>query len=97
MYIPSHFEERDVSVLHALIRSHPLGTWVVYSEGRLNVNHLPFVLDAAAGPFGALRGHVSRANNVWKAAAEPAPSVVVRIIHEPRQNRARKSPISRQR
>jgi transcriptional regulator len=77
MYIPPHFEERDVSVLHALIRSHPLGTWVVHSAGRLNVNHLPFVLDAAAGPFGTLRGHVSRANNVWKVAAEPAPSVVV--------------------
>ena len=46
MYIPKHFEERDVTVLHALIRSHPLGAWVsqvgaglvVKDSGKNNLN-----------------------------------------------------------
>jgi predicted FMN-binding regulatory protein PaiB len=35
MYLPEYFEERDVSVLHALIRSHPLGAWVTHAGGEL--------------------------------------------------------------
>ena len=42
MYTPKHFEERDVTVLHALIRSHPLGAWVTQAEEGLVVNHIPF-------------------------------------------------------
>ena len=38
MYTPEHFEERDVTVLHALIRSHPLGAWVIQAEEELVVN-----------------------------------------------------------
>jgi transcriptional regulator len=65
MYIPPHFEERDVAVLHALVRSHPLGAWVIESDGGLVVNHIPFLLDASRGPFGTLVGHVARANPAW--------------------------------
>ena len=77
MYIPQHFEERDLAVLHALIRAHPLGTWVTQVNDRLEVNHLPFVLDETRGQFGTLVGHVSRANAVWKAASSGVESVVV--------------------
>jgi transcriptional regulator len=76
MYIPEHFEERDRTVLHGLIESHPLGTWVTAAAGELVVNHLPFVLDANRGEFGTLVGHVARANSVWKTAFE-LESVVV--------------------
>ena len=64
MYIPEHFEERDVAVLHALVRSHPLGTWVTEVDKRLVVNHIPFILDSTRGPLGTLLGHVARANSV---------------------------------
>ena len=77
MYIPQHFEERDVAVLHALVRSHPLGTWVAQVGERLVVNHVPFILDATRGPFGTLLGHVARANAVWKADTSHVESVVV--------------------
>jgi transcriptional regulator len=77
MYIPPHFEERDVAVLHALVRSHPLGTWVTEANGMLVVNHIPFVLDPTDGEFGRLVGHVSRANDVWKIASISIESVVV--------------------
>jgi transcriptional regulator len=77
MYIPEHFEERDVVVLHALVRSHPLGTWVTEVGKRLVVNHIPFILDSTRGPLGTLLGHVARANAVWKAAPSQIESVVV--------------------
>ena len=67
MYIPEVFEESDVSVLQALVKEHPLGTWVTQGDGGLAADHLPFVLDAGRGPYGTLRGHVARANRVWQA------------------------------
>jgi transcriptional regulator len=77
MYIPQSFEERDVAILHALVRSHPLGIWVTPANGELVVNHIPFILDSTHEPFGMLRGHVARANAVWKAASTQVESVVV--------------------
>ncbi len=77
MYIPEHFEERDVAVLHSLIQSHPLGTWVTDVSGQLVVNHIPFIVDATCGPFGMLVGHVARANTVWKTVSKQRESVVV--------------------
>ena len=70
MYIPRHFEETRVDVLHELIRAEPFGALVTLGAAGLEANHLPFELDAAAGPLGTLRGHVSRANAVWKASSD---------------------------
>jgi transcriptional regulator len=67
MYIPRHFEETRVDVLHELIRAEPFGALVTLGAGGLEANHVPFELDAAAGPLGTLRAHVSRANGVWQA------------------------------
>jgi transcriptional regulator len=69
MYIPEAFEERDLSVLHALIAAHPLATWVTEAGGQLVVNHIPFVLDTTRRPLGTLLGHVARANTVWKTTS----------------------------
>jgi transcriptional regulator len=77
MYIPGHFEERDVAVLHALVRSHPLGTWVIAVEGTFVVNHIPFIVDETRGECGTLIGHVARANPAWKMASTAGESVVV--------------------
>lgn len=64
-YLPKHFEETDRATLHALVRSHPLATWVVpQTDGEPLVNHIPFLLDADRGPNGTLVGHVARANPV---------------------------------
>lgn len=77
MYIQSQFEEKDVSVLHTLMRAHPLGTWVVPSDGGLVVNHIPFIVDETRGACGTLIGHVARANSVWTTASIDVESVVV--------------------
>jgi transcriptional regulator len=66
MYMPAHFEETRPEVLHALLRAHPLATWVVQGGDGLVVNHIPFLLDETRGPYGTLVGHVARANPVWQ-------------------------------
>jgi transcriptional regulator len=52
MYVPKHHEESDLTVLHALINSHPLGTWVTQGDGELLANHVPFLLDPSRGEYG---------------------------------------------
>ena len=66
MYQPSHFVEARVEILHDLIRSHPFGTLVVLASNGLDANHIPFEIDPEPAPFGTLRGHLARANPVWK-------------------------------
>jgi transcriptional regulator len=77
MYVPKHHEESNVSVLHGLIKSHPLGTWVTQGGGELLANHIPFLLDATRGEYGTLVGHVARANPVWQSFSTSVSSVVV--------------------
>lgn len=70
MYLPTAFEENRPDALHALIVAHPLGTLVSHGPEGLDANHIPFELDAAAGPHGVLRAHVARANPVWQQAGD---------------------------
>ena len=67
MYLPAHFAETRIDVLHRLINEQPLAALVTFEGGALNANHIPFELDAAPAPLGTLRGHVARANPVWKS------------------------------
>ncbi len=79
MYLPSHFEETRPEVLHEFVCTHPLGLLITQTgSGELHANPLPFVLDAdpAGGP-GLLRGHVARANPLWREARADAQSLVV--------------------
>jgi len=77
MYIPSPFAENDPAVLHALIRAHPLGTWVTTNGEELVANHVPFLIDAKRGPHGTLIAHVARANPVWRTFSTTVRSLVV--------------------
>ena len=77
MYIPKHFEERDIGVLHALVRAHPLGAWVTHVDDMLQVNHIPFLVDSTRGEHGTLVGHVARANAIWQSFSSDIESVVI--------------------
>ncbi len=68
MYLPSHFEETRVEVMHTLLRTHPLALLVTRDGEELRADSLPFLLDAARGPHGTLVGHVARANPLWRSA-----------------------------
>ncbi len=77
MYLPQQFEEARLEVLHQLIRSHPLGTFVVLGDTELIANHMPFLSDPHAGPCGTLRAHVARSNPVWRQLGGPLEALVV--------------------
>ncbi len=52
MYVPSHFEETRIEVLHDLICAYPFGMLVTLDADGLNANHIPFELDPHPAPFG---------------------------------------------
>lgn len=66
MYLPKHFEETRTETLHALIRARPFAALVTLTAHGIEANHLPFELDPEPAPFGTLRGHVARANPIWR-------------------------------
>ena len=64
MYVPDHFREDRPDVLHDAMQR--IGFATLVTQG-LEANHLPMLLQD-----GMLRGHVARANPVWKAGAGEA-------------------------
>jgi transcriptional regulator len=77
MYLPAHFQEDRLDVLHQLVRNHPLGLLVTMTAGGLEANHIPFMLDTAGTPAGTLRGHVARANPLWQTFSPEVEALVV--------------------
>ncbi len=76
MYVSKHHQLTDKETLFALMESNPLATWVCHVASGLTANHVPFFLDRQRGELGALMGHVSRANPVWRELASQTPTVV---------------------
>jgi len=77
MYQPPHFREDRLDLQHALIRANPLGILVTVGEQSPIANHIPCVLDADASPFGTLRCHVARANDVWHTLDGASEALVI--------------------
>jgi len=68
MYLPKHFEQTDPAALQALMREHPLAALVTLGDDGPTADHVPLEYLPDAGPHGTLRGHVARANPLWKKA-----------------------------
>ncbi len=66
MYLPAFFEESRADVLHALMRARPLATLVTMCDTGLVANHIPVETDCDPAPLGTIRGHVARANPLWR-------------------------------
>jgi transcriptional regulator len=81
MYIPDKFRETRVDVLHGWIRTNPLGTLVHVGNDGPEANHIPFLVAPEPAPFGTLRGHVARANPMWKEC--PTDRDVLVVFHGP--------------
>jgi transcriptional regulator len=66
VYIPASFAQTDTVQLHEFIRENSFA--ILTSDGRegLIASHLPLILDADAGPYGQLVGHMARANPQWR-------------------------------
>jgi transcriptional regulator len=77
MYLPKHFEEPRLEVLHALMRARPLATVVTLTASGLNANHIPLLLLDEPAPYGTLRGHVARANPMGRDLVSDVETLVV--------------------
>ena len=77
MYLPTLFQEARVPVLHALIRRHGLAVLVTMGPDGLTADHIPMELDPEPPPLGTLRGHVARANPVWRTASRDVEALAI--------------------
>jgi transcriptional regulator len=68
MYIPAHFAEDRVPVLHDAIRAHGFATLVTMTAEGLIASHLPFLIDPSPAPYGTLIGHLARPNPQTRGA-----------------------------
>jgi transcriptional regulator len=66
MYVPTHFKEDRVAILHDAIRQYGFGTLVTSGEQELEASHLPMLLDPEPAPLGTVLGHLARANPQWQ-------------------------------
>ncbi len=69
MYLPAAFREERVEVLQQLMRASPLATLVSCAGGQADADHIPLLLEPGESPGGVLRGHVARANPLWRLQA----------------------------
>ena len=77
MYVPKHFEESRLEVLHDLILKHPLATLVTMSSNGINANHIPLYLAKEKGQYGTLQGHVARSNPIWTDLVNDVEALVI--------------------
>lgn len=77
MYVPTHFAESNIDVLHQLMLAHPFATLITMSSAGINANHVPLHLIPGAGQYGALQGHVARANPVWSDLVHEVEALVI--------------------
>jgi transcriptional regulator len=75
MYLPKHFEQPDRAALVALMRERPLATLVVAAPDGPTADLIPLDYVADASEHGLLRGHVARANPLWRHAGAKALAV----------------------
>ena len=61
MYVPQHFREECIDVLHDAMRQIAFAALVTPGPERIEANHVPMLLED-----GVLKGHFARANPVWK-------------------------------
>lgn len=66
LYLPTQFNEARPAVMHALMRAHPLCALVTQCDSGLVANHVPVQTRDEPSPLGCIRGHIARANPLWR-------------------------------
>jgi transcriptional regulator len=65
LYLPRYFQEDRTEVLHGMMRAAPLATLITVCDAGIVANHIPMETSSEA-QFGVLRGHIARANSLWR-------------------------------
>jgi transcriptional regulator len=63
--------------MHQLMETNPFATLITLGAEGFRANHIPMELDKEPSPFGSLRGHVARANSVWREVSPEAEALVI--------------------
>jgi transcriptional regulator len=79
VYVPEHFRETRSDVLRELIKHYPLGTLVAVTPEGIGANHIPMQWLAAGDGPGLLRGHIARANALWRLLEPGTPVLAIFI------------------
>lgn len=79
MYVPEHFRETRIEVLRAFVERHSFGTLVAVTPEGITANHIPMQLLSGSDGPGLLRGHIARANPLWRLL-QPGASVLAIFI-----------------
>jgi transcriptional regulator len=67
MYIPRHFREDELAVLHTLMDDYSFATLVSVREDGLPIaSHLPFLLEREPLPYGTIKAHLALGNAQWR-------------------------------
>lgn len=66
MYIPKHFEEKDLFEIAALVKEFGFATLVSVKEALPSATHIPLELVIHEDGAWKLHGHIARANPQWK-------------------------------
>ncbi|MBA2285738.1 MAG: FMN-binding negative transcriptional regulator [Ktedonobacteraceae bacterium] len=67
MYIPAHFREDNLEVLHRLMRDYSFATLVSMGDDGVPIaTPLPFLLEAEPTPYGTLKAHMALGNPQWR-------------------------------
>lgn len=77
MYIPKAFREEDNGVLHAFMQENNFAILITMQDGVPLATHLPLILDPEKGAYGTLRGHMARANTIWRTFDETTEVLVI--------------------
>ena len=66
MYNPPQFKEDRPELLHSLMEQNPLAAVVALTSKGLQAHHVPLVFEPRDGTPGTLKGHIARANSLWR-------------------------------
>jgi transcriptional regulator len=75
VYLPKHFEQHDRGTVVALMRERPLATLIVATPAGPTADLIPLEFHPDEGEHGTLRGHVARANPLWRQVGAQALAV----------------------
>jgi len=77
LYVPEHFRETRIEVLRAFVERYSFGTLVAVTPEGITANHVPMQLLSGPDGLGLLRGHIARANTLWRLVEAGAPVLAV--------------------
>ncbi|MHB0775647.1 FMN-binding negative transcriptional regulator [Halomonas sp. WWR20] len=79
MYLPAQFALTDSDALRTVIEANPFSSLVTTGPEGLTCDHLPLLFEPTEDGKGILRGHIARANALWRAGERDA----LAIFHGP--------------